>query len=279
MKILLLPLMLALTACGLQPSVQLNWQSDVLAHYRASTGAFPVDMKVDINKLLQDPELLDSQIQQLRSLPLEVGKLPIQVQITGKSKNDIEVNMTLASISYDTEPKDEVERLHREQLAKNVGSPQLYTRVNEKGQNRLFYLKPFQKNLVSLLFEFPDEDQQVGDSWTLPVTLTSLNTAFIADNTERINKIWLRSIKDVDGEGRVAEIVYLLSEKVKGEIRYKVDEKGVERFDVESTYFAVGDFLLDQHRWKRYTGRLFSDFGLYQSVSLIAMHPKEGTLK
>jgi hypothetical protein len=98
---------------------------------------------------------------------------------------------------------------------------------------------------------------------------------FLADSASRDNRVWVNRVTERAGVGRVAEIVYLLREAVEGKRQAFVHDEP-QPFSTEMTYFAVGEFALDEHRWLRYIGRLESTLLFVNSVDIFALLPDEG---
>jgi len=150
----------------------------------------------------------------------------------------------------------------------------LISNINDSGDNLSFYLKQRQKNLVSLLFQLPKSKVSINSHWTIPVNLIEAGPGpFHAALAERSNNAYLASISTIDGD-RIAEIHYLISEKVEGYFETQSMKKVDSSFDI--SFIAYGEFLVDKGRWKRFRGQLTSNVqGTNQSSnkSLFALEP------
>jgi hypothetical protein len=211
-------------------------------------------------------------IQQLKAVPLDADKFPMLLTLDNMPGDLIKVLAVNAPVTDNSIAQSEVERQMREMQKQLAGVVQLNTVIDKYGKNKTLYTKQQQYNLVSMIFRLPEHPVAVGDNWELPIVLTRLNTPFLADQTDRINKVWVRSITDQEGIGSVAEIVYLLQEKISGFSQIYNNEKP-KPFKIVSTYFAVGDFVVSEHRWLRYIGRLEADVGLVRTADIIAILP------
>jgi len=236
---------------------------------------FPLDMDVDVDAMLASPEVLRARIDELKALELAPQAFPMRLTLKGGTEGRIEVLAKSARVTYDSEAADENERLLREMQEKMVGMVQLNTAIDRHGESLSPYLKSGQSNLVRMLFWFPDHPVTEGDQWQLPLVLTSLNTPFLADKTHRDNRVWINAIRERPGIGKVAEVVYLLREEIEGHQQMSIEDPR-EPFKFSSTYFAVGEFALDEHRWLRYVGRMdVFALSIIRTIELIALMPSD----
>lgn len=262
--------------CVNNPSVRLSWDEHAHSIYRMTRQPFPSDMEVDVDAMLTRPEVLQAKIDELKALELDPRTFPMQLTLEGGAEGRIEVLGKSARVTYGTEAADENERFLREMQEKMVGMVQLNTAIDRHGESRNPYLKSGQSNLVRMLFWFPDHPVEEGEHWQLPLVLTSLNTPFLADKTHRDNRVWINAIRERPGIGKVAEVVYLLREEIEGQQQMFVTDRA-EPFRVTSTYFAVGEFSLDEKRWLRYVGRHDFAPGIIRTIELIALMPPDET--
>lgn len=263
---------LSCSACTSNPAVQLRWDAHAKSAYRITKAPFPDKLDVDVEAMLSDPALLNAKINALKSLPLDPDTFPMRLTLNPGVPDRIKVLAKNTQLSYATPAITENEKRQREMHRRTVGLVQLNTVINQFGENLNPFLKKQQNNLVSQLFQFPRHPVSVGDSWRLPIVMTSLNTPFLADKSHRVNKVWIKTITEKPGIGKVAEIIYLLQENVEGQRQQLITETP-SSFKVTSNYFAVGEYLIDKHRWQHYVGRLETAVGVIRNVSLIALVP------
>jgi hypothetical protein len=265
---------LSSTGCTTTPTVTLSWDEHAQSVYRMTRETFPREMELDIDAMLASPEVMQAKIAELKALKLNPRTLPIRVTLKGDNTGQIEVRAKNAEVAYNTEAADENERRQREMQEKTVGLIQLNTTINRHGENLNPYLKTLQNNMVAMQFRLPDKPVQVGDSWRLPLTLSVLNTPFLADKTHRDNQVWINAMIERPGVGKVAEVVYLLREKIEGKSQISLEDPPGP-FTFSSSYFAVGEFAVDEHRWLRYVGRMdVVALGLIRTVDLVALMPE-----
>jgi len=260
------------TGCAAGATIQLRWDIHAKSNYRVTKTVFPRDIPIDVGMLLENSESLKNKINELKSLALKTSTFPINLEMIPAKNSNIDVLAKTANIQYTTPASDKDELRRRKMQNKMIGVVQLNTSINQYGKVQHPYLKQQQYNLVTELFLFPDHPVTVGEKWQLPVTLTSLNTPFLADKTQRVNKVWVNSIEDKPGIGKVAEIVYLIEEKIEGNRQQLVTDTP-SPFEVNSSYFAVGEYQIDARKWLRYVGRLETTVGSIRNVNLIALVP------
>lgn len=271
-RVFLLLIPLGIAGCATDPPLHLNWNVDGAGTYHFTKEPFPQDMDVDIQALLVSPSKLREKLAELRSLDLNPDLFPMHLKLNGEGGERINVLALNVSARYETEARDDVERLRREQREQATGLVRLNTVVDRYGQSRNPYQPRLQHALVALLLQMPDDPVTVGESWSLPVELLSLNTPFLAEQTHRINKVWVNDVVDKPGVGRVAQIVYLLQEDIRGRRQHFITE-APSPFRVSSSYLAVGEFHLESKKWLHYVGRLDSTIGFIRDISLIALVP------
>jgi hypothetical protein len=253
--------------------VTLSWDERAYNVYRLTRESFHREMKLDIDAMLANPEVMQTMITELKSLEPESKRFPIRLTLEGDNAYRIEVLAKNAKMAHNAEAVDENERLLREMQKKTEGLVQLNTVIDHHGENLHPYLKNGQSNLLTMLFRLPDHPVRVGEHWRLPLqVLTSLNTPFLADRTHRDNQVWINAVTERPGIGKVAEIVYLLREEIEGKKQMFVQDTP-ESFKSSSSYFAVAEFAVDEHRWLRYVGRLDSTVDFIRTVHLIALMP------
>lgn len=265
---------LCCAGCASSPKVELNWNGSVKTVYRMTREPFPIDLELDVDRMLTKPEEMQAMVAKFKALKIDPPTLPMRLTLEGDAEGRIELLARNAEIDSVTEAADESERFLGEMREKTVGLVQLNTAINRHGENLTPYLKSGQSNLVKMLSWLPEHPVAVGERWRLPLVLTSLNTPFLADETQRDNKVWVNAINQRPGVGGVAEIVYLVREKIEGHRQLSIKETA-KPFKFESTYFAVGEFALAEHRWLRYAGRLdVAAMGMFRTVDLIALMPE-----
>lgn len=264
------------TGCAVNDKIALRWDPQAHDAYRLNRGPFPREMELDVDAMLATPEVMQAKIEELKSVELDAATFPMRLRLDAAEEGRIEVVAQNARVEYAAEPKDEEERYFRDMQERSVGLVQLNTVIGEQGNNLNPYLKSQQKNTVAMLLYLPDRPVRVGERWRLPLqALTYLNTVFLADSASRDNRVWVNRVTERAGVGRVAEIVYLLREAVEGKRQAFVHDEP-QPFSTEMTYFAVGEFALDEHRWLRYIGRLESTLLFVNSVDIFALLPDEG---
>lgn len=258
-------------------SANSGWDVHSKQEYRLSNESNPKESNTDLEQLLSDPALLQKAIDELNEIHIGADRLPIKVTLEPANGDQLRILAVSQAVQYNTAPENETERARRELHNRQAGLVQLNTVINRFGENQNAFLKQQQANLVAFLFQLPAAELQQGTQWQLPVTLTSLSTAFIGDKTRRINKVWVHSFAE-SNNGPVAEIVYLLAEYIEGHQQQLTIDNPVP-FVAQSGYFAVGQFEINTKRWRRYAGRLESSFGAFKDSNLIVLLPVSGEVK
>lgn len=260
--------------CASNRSVRLSWDEHTHSTYRFTRQPFPLDMELDVDAMLASPEVLQAKIDELKALELDPQTFPMQMTLERGEEGGIEVLAKNARVIHSGEAADENERFLREIQEKTVGMVQLNTTIDRHGNSLNPYLKRGQSNLVWMLFWFPDYPVAQGAQWRLPLVLTSLNTPYLADKRRRDNRVWVNAISERPGIGKVAEVVYLLREEIEGYRQMFVTDRA-EPFRATSTYFAVGEFSVDEKRWLRYVGRHDFAPSIIRTIDLIALMPAD----
>lgn len=255
-------------------SVALRWDDRVRTVYRMTRQPFPREMKLDVDAMLSSPDRLEAKVAELKALELASRSFPMRLTLEGDGKGRIEVLAKNAPVTHASEAFDENERHLREIQKKTVGLVQLNTTIGPHGENLNPFLKSGHVNTVKMLLRLPDDPVAPGASWRLSLVMSVLNTPFLADKTQRDNRVWVNAVIERPGVGKVVEIVYLLREEIEGNRQIEIADRP-EPFKYVSTYFAVGEFAVDEHRWLRYVGRLETGIGIFRNVSLVALLPEE----
>jgi len=142
-------------------------------------------------------------------------------------------------------------------LNKNVV---LRGRISSRGEMVSSYYKNAQKNLIAILFEFPNREIAVGDKWKLDnVHLIEMDQNFYADSTSGENTVMLEKIYQ-EGTEQIAVIKYNIKEYVDGIFNNPLagmfgDEKKGKTF-MKISHVATGLFSVTKGKWITYDGEM-----------------------
>lgn len=175
-------------------------------------------------------------------------------KLTEKRKGIIDIEMSFVKKDLTAaKNNDGQEKQNSSDLAKMV-TPNVMLRgaVYDNGSIESFYTTNNQKNLIALLFELPNKDVKVGDSWMLDVNLISMDQNFVCNSSSKQNKVTLVELRKVGGD-TVAVIKYNVSEFVSGDFNNLfADKKQATTMKID--YGATAEFSLEKGRWLSYNG-------------------------
>lgn len=262
---------LFIVSCTDDTGVQLDWDIPETQTYHITRESFPGDLVVDAAAMLADKKLLDKNLSALKAISLNPATFPMLLEMRKTPSNEIMIIAKNVVPKSNTDASDEDSNLQKLQQS-SAGLIQLNTKIDLSGKNLHSFLKPQQKNFVNLLFKLPELPVKAGDVWELPVNLSELSTAFIANETQRYNQVWINSVKNLNGKGKVLEIVYLLQENITG-TRQQLTTDEPKPFSIVANYFAVGEYHIEKRQWLTYRGRLDTSVGVFRNIELIALSP------
>lgn len=126
--------------------------------------------------------------------------------------------------------------------------------VNANGGIHSFWVKGPQKNLIALLFELPSKPVQIGDKWSLDISLIANDQNFDCDSSKKINEVTLVDLKRAGNE-TVAVLRYNILEYVKGKFYspFGKDDGGQETI-MRLSHRGTAEFSVDKGRWISYDG-------------------------
>jgi len=129
--------------------------------------------------------------------------------------------------------------------------------LDDTGSIHTFYSSDL--NQMALYFQLPNIKIKIGDSWPVDFggiylngafNCDSLNGAFNYDSCFKLNSVTLTDIKKRNNE-TFAVINYNIREYVSGT---PIDTFEVEKFMMEFSYKATGEFSIEKGRWISYNG-------------------------
>ena len=262
MRFVLLFLFL-LTGCGVKPVYHLRWDVDEASPvtYRTTIANPAPEQNIvqkNVFELAEDSAALDDAIQNLKTMVLNPQEMPLITTITKLGTPDnLEIRMVAGKTEYATPPQDEIEETKRKIESQTEGMIHLFAFTNFYGENKSFYLKQVQKNLIALFFQLPRDAVKPGDQWSLPTNLIEVGAGFVPDNSNRINKVWVRSAYKDPQLGNVLEVVYLIGEYISGNfVQTTTTKEATLPFEMSFSFVAYGEYLADKGRWKRYVGQM-----------------------
>lgn len=186
----------------------------------------------------------------------------------------IQASVLAVSPEYDAPPVNEDEAFRRRMLESRAGYIELLGHFSEEGQLQDFFVKQKQRNLLNLFFSMPRLPVTPDSPWELDVTLTEIGPGFYVQSADRVRKAYLEQVDEVDGE-RIAQILYVIGEDVKGYFKQHVDNEEVP-IASRVSHVAYGEFFIDKGQWKNFTMIAYlSGTGLSQneSMTIYALRP------
>lgn len=132
-----------------------------------------------------------------------------------------------------------------------TGSVVLRGSVRETGGIHSFWVQSRQKNLIACLFELPEKEVGIGDTWELETNFIGNDQNFICDSFVNINEVTLVDLKRKNKE-TIAIINYNLREYVSGTFGNRSNTS------LEFSFTGQAEFSVDRGRWVKYDGLLSS---------------------
>ncbi|MFC4257550.1 hypothetical protein ACFOZ5_00740 [Marinobacter lacisalsi] len=201
--------------------------------------------------VLNEPDKRKRVVQALRDLKLPVATYEGRVE---PHEEGVRASLLAISPESDRAPQSEKEDLHRRMAEQKAGLTELLGDFSADGELKSFFLGRRHQAALNLLFSLPSTPLQKGDSWTPNVTGIEIGQRFFPEDSRRVQKATLESLER-DGDGRlIATMFYVIADEVTGHFEYKqAGDIQKLKMDVSNTYLAVGDFLVDEGRWKAFT--------------------------
>ena len=199
----------------------------------------------------------------LTKLNEEIQNANFITHLTEKKKGVINLEMSLIRDSIKTKKIATTNDKYKETLEmmnQMMTGVMLRGAIYEDGTIESFYTKPEQKNLMAILFELPGKPVKVGDTWSLSISLLSMDQNFVCDSSYRKNQVTLISIENKGGE-HIVNLGYDVSEYISGSfLKTKTSMKMM--------YQGVAGFSLEKGRWVMYDGIMsISSIGIMSSQS------------
>ncbi|MFL1404807.1 hypothetical protein ACJO2E_05620 [Marinobacter sp. M1N3S26] len=234
--------------------MQLRWQvAEAPAVYSVVNQEIDVIPELLISgfDVADDPDMRRRVTQDLRSIELPAATYEGRVE---PHEGGVRASLLAVSPEGDRAPQSGKEELHRRMAEQKAGLTELLGDFSADGKLRSFFLGRRHQAALNLLFSLPSNPLGRGDSWSPDVTGIEIGERFFPKDSRRIHKAILESLgKDDDGR-LVATMFYVITDEVSGHFEYKqAGDIQQLAMDVSNTYFAVGDFLVDQGRWKAFT--------------------------
>lgn len=257
MKVLtLLITVFALVGCQTTGEQQqkLRWKvSDNPALYSVVNQEIEVipELLTDAFNVLDKPETRRLLVKHLRDIQLPVSTYEGRVE---PHENGYRASLLAIAPESDQEPLSEKEALNRRMAEQKAGLTELLGDFSADGQLRSFFLGRRHQAALNLLFSLPSEPLGPGDTWSPDVSGIEIGERFFPRDFKRIQQATLQSMEE-DEKGRlIATMFYVISDQVTGHFEYK--QAGIIEtlpIEISNTYFAVGDFLVQEGRWQSFT--------------------------
>jgi len=250
---ILLLLLLSSGCQSVEPKTSLRWLFDEEQkfEYKTTTSKIDVDDRFTTSgfKILSDQNIRQQVKQDLTDYSIPIGTIE-----TTLSKNDTGFRVKSVSIKPDylSPAKSEAEKYQREFANNRAGYVEILADLDKYGDNLSFFLNQQQRNFLTFVFSLPKKELQVGDSWSLPVNLLNISNGFISSSTKKKSKVTLEKIRKDKNGNTIAELFYVLAEKIEGQFEYSATD--VQPLTTEYTYTAYATFNMNKGRWDKYVG-------------------------
>lgn len=263
--------LLVLLISGLGLSVhaaELRWNPHTLQslNYKA---AADIDITGELGALnpatwLDNPSKFQEIIYKLKTLPLPKAYLHYRLHLQPiREGKAFRARMAGVPVKFDGKPANARERELQQRIQALTSAIMLQGDMDLSGDSAelTFYRSPKERNILTSFFYLPKQPVEVGDHWPLPVNLIETGPGIFVQQSAVHNQVTLTALKHTP-QGTVAELCYLVSEKVEGYIeRVANTRKGRPPFALNFTLFGYGEYLVDQGHWLRqvwvidYTGK------------------------
>lgn len=188
--------------------------------------------------------------------------LSYHLSISKTAHGNLDVKLMLDSITddvYQTVDSNNVFALLILQMLQSMPiGYQLNASVTENGDLQSFWLNQRNKNFMTLLFDLPNQPVKIGDSWTIPATLSELEESAKCTRSSLNNRVQLIDIKYL-GKDTIAVLNYTIQEDLGGYYSlpaFLSKENKVVEFDIQHSFQARGEFSVTNGRWINYEGIL-----------------------
>ena len=275
-------LFLLISGCATtNKGVLLHWPANPASsiEYGTYMDKFPEEYDFNVNAIdvINNTNEIGIIVQSLKAVKLP-EHMPLVTTVRTKNEGILEVKTISAEPIFEDEPIDKEEEMDRKIQKEMAGTLQLLADLNTTGEIQSFFLVQRQKNLISLFFKLPNKAIEVGELWNIPVNLIELGNGYRVEKSQRYNKARVLSIKNDPEKGRIAEILYVVSEELEGNYRLREDAsiEAPVKFLIAASYVGYAELFVDKGYWKSYTAKLtFSGSGglSINSSNLHALRP------
>lgn len=139
------------------------------------------------------------------------------------------------------------------------GNIVLRGRITNTGEIISTYYKNSQRNLISILFELPNREVEVGEKWKLNISLIEMDQNFVCDSLSKENSVYIEQIIEKDND-KIAVIKYNISEYVIGDFNNPMGGMfGMEtdkKTFMKISHIATGYFSILKGKWINYEGAM-----------------------
>ncbi len=254
-----------------QNKVDLTWkiQPGEVIKYRSVIAEIKPEpnFKLDGFEVLRNPTLKNKVNEELKAFKGPVGTL--EATLEGKT-GGFKAEFIVIKPEYATPPANDEEKIKREISDSRAGTVEILAELGLKGQLNSFYLKQKQRNLLALFFKLPEFGVQIGDNWNLPVTFTEIGQGFVPKEAVRDQEAKLIGLTTNSKGEKIAELFYVIAEKVNGQFEYSYSDVVVP-ISTEYSYFVNGRFNVNKGQWENFTAISYlSGKGLSQNENMMA---------
>jgi hypothetical protein len=242
-----------------QEEYELNWKigkKEKLIYFTSMQQIDPIELEMDIDEVFgiffndsaSSKSKTEEMLKEFQDLSSEMN---MKTTLTNSGEGYMDIVMEMTPNKENTEDDDEMSI-----MKKMMQGVVLRGSVNNTGSIHSFWVRNDQRNLISLLFELPENPVKTGDSWELDIHLISNDHNFICSEATRKNNVTLVKVEEIDSE-KIAILKYDISEYVKGDFTkpaFMGSSGGPVETTVKSTHSAIAKFSIDKGRWISYDG-------------------------
>lgn len=264
-------LLLFLTSCYAESDkVDLKWKIHPreVIKYKAIISEINLepDFMLDGFEVLKNPILKSKVNNKLKAYKGPVGTL--EARLEGKV-GGFKAKFVAVKPEYDSPPTNDEEKIKREIVDSRAGTVEILAELGLKGQLNSFYLKQKQRNILALFFKLPELEVKIGNEWNLPLTLIEIGQGFVPKEAARDQEAKLVGLRKNSKGEEIAELFYVIAEKVNGQFEYSYSDKVVP-ISTNYSYYASGQFNINMGRWESFTAISYlSGSGLSQNENMM----------
>jgi hypothetical protein len=172
----------------------------------------------------------------------------IDTTLTGNPNGNISIEMVIKEAETQTAG---ITQPVNDSFLQNSSAMQI--EMTPKGKPALNYSGQGSQNLLALLFQLPEKEVKVGDTWPIDFVCITIDPSFSVENSQSENHVTLTGMTEsAEGEA-IALVDYEMAESLDGKQPMPVFSPEPLATSTKCTGVGHGEFLIKQGRWKKFT--------------------------